>query len=189
MKNKIKDLETVASFMILSLAFSTVAFAGVDGVSATNTMNSANNNMFYSLYGIPTKPIVNPNPPVNELYGIPTKPIVNPNPPVNILYGIPTKPDVNPNPPVNILYGIPTKPDINPNPPVNVLYGIPTNTINEVGEVNNHYNILPTKNTDNIPNKLEKVMSKNKGAKDNDTATPANYVAPVILPYVIDNVE
>lgn len=188
MSKEINDLKTVASFMILSLAISGTAIAGVnENAIADATAGITTNATMNELYGIPrTTPSVDPNPPA-ILYGIPQdNPVLKPVQPVNKLYGIPEdRPQINPvNPdiPPVFLYGIPQdRPQTKPN-------SLPKEANEAIIENNKDINNVYKNNVKNA-NVIDNTADKNKDAAKKDSHVPVNYVAPVIIPamYIIED--
>jgi len=190
MSEKIKDLnKKVASFMLLSLALSSSAIAGINenliadaasGISATSSSMS----MPVALYGVPTvKPVqVTPQPMPVALYGVPvvqpTQAItpVNPQPMPVALYGVPVvQPTqaitpVNPQPMPVALYGVPVvQPTqaitpVNPQPMPMLLYAPPIVKTEQVTKT-------PTPQVSQEAIRPEAMPSKNSGVDINKLRT------------------
>ncbi len=178
MENGIKDLKTVASFMLVSLALSSSATAQVNGnmiADVTAGFGSPGNVSVVSpLYGVPVNPAPVTPTPVNPLYGVP----VNQTPinitPVNPLYGVPSIPTSVTPTPVSPLYGVPVNPTIQSS-------NITTVSGDAIKAVRTNNNI-PGKNLNT--SQLEKLKQNAEVKRDKDARTPVGYVAPVIIQYV-----
>ena len=172
MSEKIKDLnKKVASFMLLSLALSSSAIAGINenliadaasGISATSSSMS----MPVALYGVPTvKPVqVTPQPMPVALYGVP---VVQPTQAIT---------PVNPQPMPMLLYA----------PPIVKTEQVTKTPTPQVSQEAIRPEAMPSKNSGVDINKLRTEQLKNT-IRDTDSRIPAGYVAPVIMPgyYVI----
>ncbi len=165
MSGDIKKInQTVATFMLTSLALSGIAFAGVNEnliAGATDIQSIGQNSSSpVEMYGVPVEmygvPVARPMPQL--LYGVPVaRPVLQP------LYGVPTPPPAVVEPMPQLLYGVPVKPDSNA--PVNI-------------------NNIPVMKPENIPVKNQELVINNQPVKKrgSNSNTPVNYVAPVFIP-------
>ena len=158
MSGDIKKInQTVATFMLTSLALSGIAFAGVNEnliAGATDIQSIGQNSSSpVEMYGVP---VARPMP--HLLYGVPVaRPVLQP------LYGVPTPPPAVVEPILQPLYGVPVKPDSNA--PVNI-------------------NNIPVMKPENIPVKNQELVINNQPVKKrgSNSNTPVNYVTPVFIP-------